>query len=261
MAIITLTTDYGYDDHYVGAIKGVIYQIFPSVTVVDITHQVAPQDVLAGSLVLKEIWRAFPMGTVHVAVIDPGVGSARQILVGRYAGQMFVVPDNGLLTFVHQAGRPEQINMVSNSSLFCHPVSETFHGRDILAPVAGHLAKGLAQDEVGPETDSIVILKLPQVQQDPGGRLVGQVIHVDHFGNLITNITYDKLVERADFSGVREVFIKGTSVGALKDHYGQVPVGQPCALIGSNGFLEIAVNQGSAAEVLGAGIDTVVEVG
>lgn len=261
MAIITLTTDYGYDDHYVGAIKGVIYQIFPSATVVDITHQITPQEVLGAAMVLKEIWRAFPKGTVHVAVVDPGVGSARQILVGRYAGQMFVVPDNGLLTFVHQAGRPEQINMVTNSSLFCHPVSETFHGRDIIAPVAGHLAKGLAQDSVGPETDSIVTLKLPQVQQNPDGRLVGQVIHVDHFGNLITNITYEKLVERADFSGTREAFIKGTSVGALKDHYGQVPVGQPCALIGSNGFLEIAVNQGSAAGVLGAGIGTVVEVG
>jgi len=261
MAIITLTTDFGSDDYYVAAMKGVIYQILPSATVVDITHQIPPQQVLPAAFVLREVWRTFPQGTIHAVVVDPGVGSHRAILAGRYAGQVLLVPDNGLLTFVHQTAHPEQINLVSNTSLFCHPVSATFHGRDIFAPVAAHLAKGLSLDAVGPRTATIALLDLPQVRETPDGKLVGQVVYVDHFGNLVTNISQEQLTEHAGLGRKLEVFIGDQSVGTLLRYYSQIAPGQGCALIGSSGFMEIAVNQGRADRVFRAGIGAAVEVG
>jgi S-adenosylmethionine hydrolase len=246
MAIITLTTDYGWSDYYVGAMKGIIYQIAPQATVVDITHEIPPHDVLAGALILREIWRTFPAKTIHVVVVDPGVGSERPILLAKYAEHLFLVPDNGLVTLVHQLYKPEQVNLVSNNSLFCQPVSDTFHGRDIFAPVAAHLSKGVGPDQVGPRTGTICLLDIgvPYPQGTEG--LAGRIIHVDRFGNLITNIPAEMIQAYYTRGRIPTIFLGETSLGPLRKTFSEVALGQPLAYLGSAGLLEIAVNQGRA---------------
>jgi len=250
MAIITLTTDFGWSDYFVGAMKGIIYQIAPVTTVVDITHDIQPHDILAGALVLREIWRTFPPKTIHVAVVDPGVGSHRPILLARYANQFFLVPDNGIITFIHQSYKPDQVNLVANDSLFCQPVSPTFHGRDIFAPVAAHLAKGLNPDQIGPRTEIICLLDIPIPKTTPEGNIAGSIIHVDRYGNLITNITQEQLRRFAGKEKIPNIHLDGTLIGPLRLTFSEVPVNHPLAYIGSAGLLEISVNQARADVLL-----------
>ncbi len=260
MAIITLTTDFGWSDYYVGAMKGIIYQISPSSTVVDITHEIPPCNVLAGALVLREIWRAFPPRTIHVGVIDPGVGTDRPIILAKYANQFFLVPDNGCITMIHQMYQPEQVNLVTNENLFCRPVLPTFHARDIFAPVAAHLAKGLDADMVGPRTEMLRMLELPRPKDSERGTLQGRVIHVDRFGNLVSNIDPEWLNRHTARGGGVNVRLGDLEIGPIRKTFADVPVGKPVAYIGSAGLLEIAINQGRADQTFHAGLDSEIEV-
>ncbi len=260
MAIITLTTDFGWTDYFVGAMKGVIYQIAPKATVVDITHEIQPQNILAGAIVLREIWRAFPPQTIHVAVIDPTVGTDRNIILAKYANQFFLVPDNGIITLIHQIYLPEEVYLVNNTSFFCQPISNTFHGRDIFAPVAAHLAKGIKPNQLGPRIDTIKLIDIPKPIITETGELIGQVIHIDNFGNLITNIAVDILNRFAKSAAEVTVYLQDKPIGAIVKTFNNVDTNQPLAYIGSAGFLEIAINKSRADKILGAKIGSTVKI-
>ena len=250
MPIITLLTDFGTQDHYVAAMKGVILQIAPAATIVDITHEIGPQDVVRAAFVLRQTWNWYPRGTVHLAVVDPGVGSSRRIVAGRYAGQYVVAPDNGLISMVHHELRVEAMHVVDNRRYMLATISTTFHGRDIMAPAAAHLAGGVAIQDLGPPTDHVEVLQMAAPQRSADHALTGQVLCADRFGNLITNITRHDLL--ATFQHRREVkvYLGPTCIGPLRTSYHEVAAGQLLALIGSGDHLEISVNCGNAAKIL-----------
>lgn len=260
MSIITLTTDFGWSDYFVGAMKGVILQINPDVKIVDITHDIPAHNILAGALVLKEAWRSFPPNTIHLGVVDPGVGTNRKIILAKYSNQLFLVPDNGLITMIHQFTMPTQVNLVSNRSLFCQPVSSTFHGRDIFAPVAAHLSKKVKPDEVGPRIDILKLLEIPYPHQAEG-KMKGQIIHIDRFGNLMTNITAEHLSSLGKPAYNLNVWFKEKPISSIRETFGNVEPNQMLAYIGSAGFLVIAVNQSRADTVLHGRVNDVVVVG
>ena len=257
--IVTLLTDFGLADSYVGVMKGVMVGINPDLSLVDLTHDVAPQDILQGAFLLGTAWRYFPTGTIHLAVVDPGVGTGRRALLVEGRGHIFLAPDNGLLSFVllreetdHLPFQPYQVSVpegfrayvLTNASYWHHPVSDTFHGRDIFAPVAGHLSVGLAADRVGESVDSMTRLAIP-VPQWRENRLVGHVLHIDRFGNVVTNVSEQTLP--GGNQGV-EVEVGGSSVRGLVSSYAE---GEGLvALIGSHDYLEIAMTNGSAARSL-----------
>jgi hypothetical protein len=257
MSIITLTTDFGEADHYIACMKGVILQYAPSARIVDVTHLIQPHHVVHGAFVLWQIIGYFPEGTIHVAVVDPGVGTARRLVAARYNDQTILAPDNGLLSLVHRDYALQQLRVIENTRLFRPEVSDTFHGRDILAPVAGHLAEGTPFEELGPITDRLEILDLGRPTSLPNGGLEGRVLYVDRFGNLISNISQVDLEAAAADEGLRlEVRVGARLIGPLRSTYADVAEGQIIALIGSTGMLEVAVNQGSAADHLHAGPGT-----
>ena len=247
--IITLLTDFGVDDAYVGLMKGVILGINPEARLVDLTHSIPPQDVTRAALMLRSAVDFFPPGTVHVTVVDPGVGSARRPLLLSSGGACFVGPDNGVLPpAARRIGTPKGY-VLENDRYFHPPVSQAFHGRDIFAPVAAHLSLGVEPADVGPQTDSFVDLDLPQAKLSAGG-VSGQVIYVDHFGNLVTNIDRTTL-DRFPASTL-SVSIGSMAVIGLVSSYAAVDEGTPLALIGSWGVLEIAIRNGNAARELRA---------
>ncbi len=251
MPIITLLTDFGTEQEYVGVMKGVILSIYPSVNLVDLSHQVSPQDVRAGAMILSSAYGYFPKDTLHMAVVDPGVGTGRRIIGVEMFGHTFLAPDNGLLSPILEAGSIDIAVAVSNRDYFRNPVSRTFHGRDIFAPVGAYLSKGLdirkLGDEIAPESLVRLPKSRPVISED--GKLWGHILGEDHFGNLITDITESIL---AKFCGqcpkerlkIRLGDLRWTGVG---ETYGGVGPKEPTALINSRGLLEIAVNQGSAA--------------
>ncbi len=251
MSIVTLTTDYGTRDHYVGAMKGVILGIAPKTTIIDITHDVGPHDILHGAFVLWQSWRWYPHGTVHVVVVDPGVGSGRRIIVGQYACQYVVAPDNGLLTLLHRETPPEAMHVVENRRYFLPATSATFHGRDIMAPVAAHLAGGVRIRELGPVTDRIEMLSIAHRAEWAGQALSGSVLHVDRFGTIVTNIHREQLTAPRIRRRALEVWVGEVNIGPVRSTFSDVPEGEPVALIGGTGLLEIAINQGRAADRLG----------
>lgn len=249
--IVTLLTDFGLKDEYVGVMKGVMLGINPCVRIVDISHAVTSFDVVHAAFVIDSAFQFFPQGTIHVAVVDPGVGGARKIVCLRKAGHQFVVPDNGLISMVLQRDGQAQINLVTNPDYFLKTVSNTFHGRDILAPAAAHLSLGLSPDRLGPRLN-LMDLKMLDLQGPAigsAGELIGKIIAIDHFGNLITNI---------DFSAIEKLtlgnpgMLVSMRLGACKiegisKSYDSVGPGCPVALFGSRGFLEISVNQSNAS--------------
>lgn len=244
MALVTLTTDFGTRDPFVGIMKGVIASRAPGVPVVDVTHEVPPQDVRAGALVLRHAVPYFPAGTVHVAVVDPGVGGPRRPLCVETARGCLVGPDNGVLSLAAAADGVRRIVHLAEQRFFLEPVSATFHGRDVFAPVAAALASGATPTELGPAVEEMVTIELPQPRREPR-RILGEVVYVDRFGNLVTNVAGP---------GAGTVTVRGQRVAATAGSYGSVERGALVAIVGSWGLVEIAVRDGSAAGQLGVGV-------
>lgn len=246
-SIITLLTDFGQRDGFVGTMKGVILTIYPEAKIVDISHEIEPQNLAAGAFVIRNSFRYFPAGTVHIVVIDPGVGSERRIICVSALDHLFLAPDNGVLKYIYGECSETHVVAVTNREFFLSPISHTFHGRDIFAPVAAHLAKGLDFAELGPEIYDYDKGNMPVLEETPKG-IKGEIIYVDRFGNLISNIPFDKLNRHRD-KFVR-IQLKNWTIDGLSESYAQGKAKEPIALIGSSGFLELALNSGNAKETL-----------
>jgi S-adenosylmethionine hydrolase len=250
-APIVLLTDFGFRDSYVGVMKGVIRKTCPDADVIDLSHNIMPQDVAEAAFVLAGAYAYFPEETVFVNVVDPGVGSDRKIVCMRANKQAFLAPDNGLLSIVANETGADRFYEVSNSHYFLPKVSGTFHGRDIFAPVAAHIASGVPLSELGPRLSAVQQLKLRRPVYGTDGILRGEIVYVDHFGNLTTNISEQML--QATFRrslGEMEVSVADTVIKGVRRAYADVEQGQLLALIGSSGYLEVAVNGGSAEKLL-----------
>lgn len=247
--IVTLLTDFGLGDEYAGVVKGVILGINPSARIVDLCHQVPLGDVDRAGRLLAWSWRFFPRGTVHVAVVDPGVGSSRKILCCEHRGHLFLAPDNGLLSYVLSGARGVRVYAASNRRYWLPEVSHTFHGRDIFAPLAGHLSRGLAPRRVGPPVSSIRRLAEPVPRRTGNGRWVGRVLALDRFGNAVTDLEW-RGIQGWGGSGV-EIRVRGRRIRGVQSAYSAVGKGKALAIVGSRGLVEIAVNGGSAARALG----------
>jgi hypothetical protein len=249
---ITLTTDFGVAGYHAGAMKGVILSLNPTAAVVDLCHGIPPGDIEEGAWTLFWNWRYFPAGTIHLAVVDPGVGSARRPLAAVAGGHFFVGPDNGLLTPVLAAAGEAEVVEIAVPRELAERVSSTFHGRDIFAPAAARLSLGEALDRIGPAVTDLVGLTLPRPRLLEGGTVEGTIISIDPFGNLVSSITAGDLEEAGLGNHVR-VLLGGTAVAGLKGHYAESDAGSPLALINSSGHLEIAVNGGRAVDIIGVG--------
>ncbi len=248
MPIVTLLSDFGTRDGYVAAMKGVILGICPGACLVDVTHEVPPQDVRAGAFVLSTVYEHFPPGSIHVAVVDPGVGTDRKALGLQAARQFFVGPDNGIFSLVLRKHPDRTAYSLENPAFRKEPVSRTFHGRDLFAPAAAHLAAGAPLESMGPPcTPGMEPWSSPRSSPR---EILGEAIYVDHFGNIITNITRDDLGSAASLPSWR-IRVGRTPVPFSGDTYGRAAPGTLLAYWGSAGFLEIAVNRGNAALTLG----------
>lgn len=253
--IITLTTDFGTSDTYVGIMKGVILSINPKAQIVDLTHAIPPQDIYEAAFSIYAARSYFPKGTIHIIVVDPGVGSERQAIVSHIDNAFFVCPDNGVLSYLlHSAenagAHPIASVAIQNAAYYLPEVSNTFHGRDIFAPVAAHLSLGVPFDDIGPRVKTLVRLPIPKVDTS-GDTLIGQIIKIDRFGNLITNIskgTFEAFLN----DGVKyEIRTGNASLNRLNAAYADAEIGEPLAIMGSLALLEIAVNGGNAEKQLG----------
>jgi hypothetical protein len=245
--IISLLTDFGSRDAFVGVMKGVMLGINPSVTLVDLSHEVPPQDILAGALILQSAVAFFPPGTIHVAVVDPGVGSNRRAILVETPRAFFVGPDNGLLSLAAPTDAVTRLIHLTNEAYFLALRSQTFHGRDVFAPVAAHLSRGIPPERFGNAISDMKRLTLPSVEYRANS-LTGNVIYIDHFGNVITNIT--DADARLFSTDTLLVSIGGMQIRGIQSSYAAVEVGAPLAIINSWGLMEIAVRNGSAAQRL-----------
>lgn len=243
---ITLTTDFGLEDWFVGTLKGVIAAICPEAHIVDITHGIPSGDIQAGAFALASAYRFFPSGTLHVAVVDPGVGSDRPALAVETADFIFIGPDNGLLSIAVDQQKILQIRRLGNRDWMLPKVSQTFHGRDVFAPMAAHLAAGGRFSSVGRRVKSLHHLSLPKPFRGEQ-EVDGTVIYVDRYGNAITNISNDGFLNQEKAA---DVFVRKKRITRVHDCYQAVAPGKPVCVPGSSGFLEIAVNQGDAASQL-----------
>ena len=284
--IITLTTDFGLGDVYVAVMKGVMLSINPQADIIDITHTIEPQDTLQAAFTLSIAYRYFPKQTVHLAIVDPGVGSERLGIIVKTSSAFFVAPDNGILSYVIDELCPGVIDSVpgegalqkngfrikvkegleiaaiTDPRFWRHPVSPTFHGRDIFAPVAAGLSLGISLYEFGEKINSLLVLPIIRPYSDPQGNLIGQVLHVDHFGSLITNIRSSSLLssphpeplipQEKSYESPVTIEIAGRLIHGLSSYYAEDE--GLMAIIGSNGYLEISFKNGSACDVLGVGI-------
>ena len=256
MPIITLLTDFGTDDEYVGLMKGAILSIHPAVTIVDISHRIDRHDIVQAAYAIHSSFSYFPKGTVHLIVVDPGVGTDRSLIVLKSKGHMFIAPDNGVLTLLCGDKGASSLNRIVNPDYFNASVSSSFHGRDIIAPVGAHLSAGLDAGELGPEIEikNTVQLDGLRARCTKNNELRGKIVTIDHFGNLITNIHCEQLNLCWPAAPHNKLQVKtGPNViEGLTETYANVPADSPVALIGSRGYLEIAVNQGNAAKRLNA---------
>jgi S-adenosylmethionine hydrolase len=245
--IITLTTDFGLSDPFVGIMKGVILGIVPNARLVDVSHDSRSYDILEGAFLIESTYRYFPDGTVHLVIVDPGVGSARRPIAALSNGHVFVAPDNGVLsTVLGDEGSDPSVPLVhhiTNASLFLPSVSTTFHGRDIFAPVAAHLARGTPIDSVGPRIVDYVRKPLPK-PKPRGDKLIGSVLRIDKFGNIITNL------RRTDLCPDFTIRVAGLPIRRLCATFSEGRQGELFAVEGSTGYIELALNQGSAADQL-----------
>jgi S-adenosyl-L-methionine hydrolase (adenosine-forming) len=253
--IISLLTDFGDRDEYVGVMKGVILSHAPKAVIVDVCHHISPHDIRQAAAMVAAVFPYFPTGTLHVVVVDPGVGSERNIVLARARKCDYLCPDNGLLTELILQGVFHAARRVTNQAFFADTVGATFHGRDIMAPVAGFLASGGVPEKLGPAQaiDELICLDPMTSRSDGQGDLLGAVVAVDRFGNIITNIGRDLLTSAGEGDLKQFLIIETGTVHRmpLVSSYWAVPAGQLLATIGSRGTLEIAVNQGNAADRLG----------
>jgi S-adenosylmethionine hydrolase len=259
--IVTLTTDFGLSDHFIGTLKGVILSIIPEAEIVDISHSVTAFDILDGALTIAAAYTYFPAGTVHMVVVDPGVGTMRRAIVATTGHHQFVAPDNGVLTLVAEREPRIRVHHATAEHYFLQPVSQTFHARDVFAPLAAYMAKGVALAKFGEEISDSVRLLVPQPRLVSENSIVGAVLKVDRFGNLITNIPPNLAPhlfqpKPASFklrAGDREI-------SSIKASYAEGAPGEVFAILGSMGYLEIAANQASAALMLQIGKGAEVEL-
>ena len=252
-AIITLTTDYGTNDHLVGTLKGVILKINPDVTIVDITHNVTSFDLLDGALTIGSAYSYFPPKTVHVVVVDPGVGTERRPLLVSAQNQYFIAPDNGVLSVIYERERDALVVRHANvEHYYLQPVSNTFHGRDIFAPVAAWLTKGWQTPSMGDEISDFKRFALPR-PKETDGIMKGAVLRADAFGNLITNFRSEDLPESALKDGAIKLQVGTHLVSRLVDTFARGNNGETIAYVGSSGYIEIGVNKGSASRTLSLG--------
>ncbi|HUO35521.1 MAG TPA: SAM-dependent chlorinase/fluorinase [Candidatus Acidoferrum sp.] len=259
--IITLTTDYGTNDHFVGAMKGVILNVNPEATVVDVTHGVIPHDILDGALAIGRAYKYFPARTIHVVVVDPGVGTQRRPILVAGDTHYFVAPDNGVLSVVFDQSETLHAWHITSEHYFLHPVSNTFHGRDIFAPVAGWLSKSWQTASFGEEITDFVRFSIPKPKSQ-GSQVKGVVLRVDHFGNLITNVSPQDVPALAAPDGKVTVRAGNAEIKKICSTFAEGAPGEPIGILGSSGYLEIVVNKGNAAKTLGAarGAEVTVEV-
>jgi S-adenosyl-L-methionine hydrolase (adenosine-forming) len=255
--LITLTTDFGLRDPFVGIMKGVLLSICPSARLVDLTHEVPPQDILAGGWALEAAMPFFPPGTVHLAVVDPGVGSARRALAIRAGGHYFVGPDNGLFTFALDRTGWTAVSVIAPEYRLAE-VSQTFHGRDVLAPAAAYLAGGVPLERLGPMVSDPKRLRRPGCRLE-GGELLGEVLDADRFGNLITSIPAARLAEIPGSGGLG-LEVAGRRLRGPVAAYAEGGDGEPAVIVGSTGRLEIFVRGGSARDRLGVDRGAIVRV-
>lgn len=255
---IALLTDFGLSDNFVGVMKGVILAVNPRVHLVDISHAVNPQDIVEGALLLKSSYAYFPKGSIFLVVIDPGVGSRRKPAIIKTHNYVFVGPDNGVLSIAAQEDRIQEVRCIENEKYFMRPVSNTFHGRDIFAPTAAYLSKGVKHSQFGKVLKSMkkINIQKPTITKH---RVGGKVIYIDRFGNLITNISKG-ILER--FTQYRKCTaqIENVRIPSMVDSYQAVKYGKPLAIVGSFGFLEISVNGGSAEKYFKADKNTRVDI-
>ena len=250
--MITLLTDFGTQDTYVGVMKGVILSINPEARIVDLSHDIEPQDIVQAAYLIKSSYPYFPQGTIHIIVVDPGVGSHRNLIALKASGHFFLAPDNGVLNLILKHDPVEALVQIENREFMLDPVSRTFHGRDIFAPVAAYLSKGTDISELGPIFSLETIVDFPAIepQANSNGTLTGTVISIDRFGNLITNIEETILTEC--FPGVSQksliIEMNGRLINGVSEFYDSVPKNSGLALIGSGGYLEISVNCGNAQQ-------------
>ena len=256
--IITLTTDFGLEDEYAGVIHGVLTTLAPQAHLIDLCHHIRPQDIRQGAFILQAAAPYFPKETIHLAIVDPGVGTPRHLLAVRAMGQIFLGPDNGILTpFLHDQLFEEAI-FIDCPQLYLAPLSATFHGRDILAPVGAALANGAGLSSLGIPAfkENLTKLVSPTLHIDRiHGTIAGAVIHIDHFGNLTTNIHQRDLAGLAADPASLQIVHGKQQVTGLTSAYASLPDGQVLALIGSRGYLELAVAKGNAALILGTEVD------
>ncbi|MFZ5573471.1 MAG: SAM hydrolase/SAM-dependent halogenase family protein [Thermodesulfobacteriota bacterium] len=257
--IITLTTDFGLRDPYAGMMKGAVLAVHESACIIDITHQIEPQAIDQASRIIHSAYACFPAGTVHVVVVDPGVGGHRRAVALESDGHIFLAPDNGVLTGILETGGTHNCVSIEEARYFRPRVSRTFHGRDIFAPVAGHVANGVPLRELGPplSVQQLVRLDSPRAVIRNETEVAGRVTTVDRFGNLITDIKSDLLEEflqrRSLDKSSLSIRIGACTVAGVRDCYQDVPAGQLLAIIGSSGYLEIALNRGNARGYCQAG--------
>jgi S-adenosylmethionine hydrolase len=259
MSVITLTTDFGSTDYETGVLKGVIWKIAPQVKIADLSHDIAPYDVMEAALLFWRVVPYFPAGTIHVAVIDPGVGTSRRAIAAHIETQYFVGPDNGIFSLLQrqaeQNGHPADFIHLNEPKYWLPEISNVFHGRDIFAPVAAHLAAGVPFNSLGLAIKDPVLIKIPNpIPTQKGWK--GQVIHIDHFGNLSTNVNRSHLGKSKD----ARINIKGVDITGLVSTFGERPKGTLIALFDSSGSLAISVVNGAAAQLLNASIGDLVEI-
>jgi S-adenosyl-L-methionine hydrolase (adenosine-forming) len=251
--IVTLTTDFGLNDHFVGAMKGVILEILPEAAIVDISHAVQAFDVLDGAIAISQAYSYFPTGTVHVVVVDPGVGTTRRPIIASSDGYHFVAPDNGVLSMIYAKEERIHVRHVTSEHYFHQPVSNTFHGRDVFAPVAAYLAKQVDSHKFGDEIEDYVKFAAPRPKPAGDNRIRAVVLKVDRFGNLITNVTpQDVPALFSEKPGAFKIVVGSKEVSEIRRSYAEGAAGQVFGIVGSMGYLEIAANRAPATQITGA---------
>ena len=252
--IITLTTDFGLNDHYVGAIKGVILDIVPEAAIVDISHAVQAYDVLDGAIAISQTYSYFPTGTVHLVVVDPGVGTTRRPIIASSDGYHFVAPDNGVLSMVYAKEERIHVRHITSEHYFRQPVSSTFHGRDVFAPVAAYLAKLVDSHKFGDEIEDYVRFAAPRPKPAGDNRIRAVVLKVDRFGNLITNITPQDVPALFESNaGAFKIVVGSREITSIHSTFAEGEPGEVFGILGSMGYLEIVANRAAAAQLTGAG--------